>query len=118
LHYESVSGYRPGILSSVDDDLLAATCRQFSVPFDFVITAQQVRSYKPGHAYFAAARERIGSGRWLHAAQSFYHDVLPATELGIPIAWFNRKREGALAGDVAYTVELQNLLRLVDWLEH
>jgi len=44
--------------------------------------------------------------------------VLPATELGIPIAWFNRKREGALAGDVAPTVELQNLLRLVDWLEH
>jgi 2-haloalkanoic acid dehalogenase type II len=114
----SVAGYRLGILSNVDDDLLAATCRHFSVPFDFVITAQQVRSYKPGHAHFTAARERVGSGRWLHAAQSFFHDVVPATELGIPVAWINRKREGALAGDVAPTVELQNLLRLVDWLEH
>jgi 2-haloalkanoic acid dehalogenase type II len=114
----SVSGYRLGILSNVDDDLLVATCRQFSVPFDFVITAQQVRSYKPGHAHFTAARERVGSGRWLHAAQSFFHDVVPASELGIPVAWINRKREAALAGDVAPTVELQNLLRLVDWLEH
>lgn len=113
----SIAGYRLGLLSNVDDDLLAATCRQFSVPFDFAITAQQVRSYKPGHAHFLAARDRIGSDRWLHAAQSFFHDVVPATELGIPVAWINRKREGALAGDVAPTVEMENLMRLADWLE-
>ncbi|MCI0656202.1 MAG: HAD-IA family hydrolase [Acidobacteria bacterium] len=113
----SVAGYRLGILSNVDDDLLASTCRHFSVPFDFAITAQQVRSYKPAYAHFHAARNRIGSGRWLHAAQSFFHDVIPAAEQGIPIAWINRKREGVLAGDIAPTVELENLLRLVDWLD-
>ena len=114
----SVAGYRLGILSNVDDDLLASTCRHFSVPFDFAITAQQMQSYKPGLAHFLAARERIGTDRWLHAAQSFFHDVVPASELGIPVAWINRKREGALAGDMAPTVELPNLMRLVDWLEH
>jgi 2-haloalkanoic acid dehalogenase type II len=40
-------GYRLGILSNVDDDLLAGTRRQFSVGFDFLVTAEQVRSYKP-----------------------------------------------------------------------
>ncbi|MCI0568796.1 MAG: HAD-IA family hydrolase, partial [Acidobacteria bacterium] len=113
----SVAGYRLGILSNVDDDLLAATCRHFSIPFDFAITAQQVRSYKPAHAHFHAARNRVGPDRWLHAAQSFFHDVVPAAELGIHAAWINRKRERALAGDIAPTVELENLLRLVDWLD-
>src|ERR1051326_6683711 len=44
------AGYRLGILSNVDDDLLAATRRLFTVDFDLVVTAQQVRSYKPRHA--------------------------------------------------------------------
>jgi 2-haloalkanoic acid dehalogenase type II len=113
----SVAGYRLGILSNVDDDLLAATCRHFSVPFDFAITAQQVRSYKPAHTHFIAARERTGAHRWLHAAQSFFHDVVPAAELGIPVAWINRRREPPFANDIAPLIERENLATLVDWLE-
>ncbi|HEV8377136.1 MAG TPA: HAD-IA family hydrolase [Candidatus Polarisedimenticolia bacterium] len=113
----SVAGCRLGILSNVDDDLLAATCRHFGVPFDFVITAQQVRAYKPAHAHFQAARQRLGEAAWLHAAQSFFHDVVPAVELGIPVAWINRKREKAMAGDAAPTVELEELARLPSWVE-
>jgi 2-haloalkanoic acid dehalogenase type II len=113
----SVAGYRLGILSNVDENLLTATCRRFSVPFDFVITAQQVSSYKPEHAHFLAAKERLGTVRWLHAAQSFFHDVIPASELGIPVAWINRKRETSLAGDVAPTVELPHLAALTEWLQ-
>jgi hypothetical protein len=45
-----------------------------------------VRSYKPGHAHFLAARQRIGDARWLHAAQSDFHDVIPTNVLGIPNA--------------------------------
>jgi len=112
----SVAGYRLGLLSNVDEDLLTASCRRFSVPFDFAITAQQVSSYKPGHGHFLAAKQRLGSDRWLHAAQSFFHDVIPASELGIPVAWINRKHETSLAGDVAPTVELPNLAALSDWL--
>src|SRR5262249_21198886 len=89
----AAAGYRLGILSNVDDDLLAGTRRHFSVPFESIVTAQQVRSYKPGHAHFLTARERIGGARWLHAAQSYFHDVTPARELGIPTAWINRRRQ-------------------------
>ena len=113
----SVAGYRLGILSNVDEDLLTATCRRFSVPFDFAITAQQVSSYKPDHAHFLAAKEKLGSDRWLHAAQSFFHDVIPASELGIPVAWINRKGETSLAGDVAPTIELPHLTALTEWLQ-
>ena len=86
-------GHRLGILSNIDDDLLAATRRHFTVDFELVVTAEQVRSYKPGHAHFERARGQIGGARWLHAAQSYFHDVVPACALRIPVAWINRKGE-------------------------
>jgi 2-haloalkanoic acid dehalogenase type II len=92
------AGIRLGILSNIDDDLLAATRKHFTVDFDVIVTAQQVRSYKPGHAHFIEARKRIGDARWLHAAQSDFHDIVPANALGIPSAWINRLGERALPG--------------------
>jgi 2-haloalkanoic acid dehalogenase type II len=111
----AAAGHRLGILSNVDDDLLGGTRRHFPVPFDFVVTAQQVRSYKPAHAHFVEARRRIGGARWLHAAQSFFHDVVPARRLGIPVAWINRKAERPL-DDVPPDAELRDLTELADWL--
>lgn len=90
------AGHRLAILSNVDDDLLAGTRRHLDVAFDFVVTAQQVGSYKPAPGHFAAARERIGAARWLHVAQSYFHDVQPARALGIASAWINRKGERPL----------------------
>ena len=109
------AGYRLGILSNVDDDLLTATRRHFTVDFTFLVTAQQVRSYKPGHAHFQVARERIGAARWLHAAQSHFHDVTPARALGIPVAWVNRKGETVPDG-VRPDFECRTLAELADWL--
>jgi 2-haloalkanoic acid dehalogenase type II len=94
----AAAGCSLGILSNVDDDLIAETRKHFTVPFDFVITAQQVQSYKPGCAHFDAARQRVGHSRWLHAAQSNFHDIVPCNALGIPTAWINRKHEQALPG--------------------
>jgi 2-haloalkanoic acid dehalogenase type II len=94
------AGYRLGILSNVDEDLLAATRRALDAPFetDLIVTAQAVGSYKPAHAHFLEARRRIGDSGWLHAAQSWVHDVVPAVELGIPVAWVNRNRENRRNG--------------------
>ena len=94
------AGHRLGILSNVDDDLLAATLRRLDVPFDpdLIVSAQAVGSYKPSHGHFLEARRRIGGGRWLHAAQSWFHDVVPALELGIPVAWVNRNGEAPRDG--------------------
>jgi hypothetical protein len=66
----SQAGYALSILSNVDDDLLSGTLRHLEVGFSLLITAQQVRSYKPAPGHFATARGRIGPQRWLHAAQS------------------------------------------------
>jgi 2-haloalkanoic acid dehalogenase type II len=111
----AAAGYRLGILSNIDDDLLAGTRRHLSVSFDLIVTAQQVGSYKPAHGHFAEARRRLGGERWLHAAQSYFHDVTPACALGIPVAWINRKHEVA-AGEAHADREFHTLTELADWL--
>ena len=88
---------RLGILSNIDDDLLAATREHITVAFDVIVTAQQVRSYKPGHAHFLTARELIGPASWL-AAESNFHDIVPTNTLGIDNAWINRQQQTELPG--------------------
>ena len=112
----SAAGYQLGILSNVDDDLLQATLRHFRAPINLIVTAQQVGSYKPAHGHFLRARERIGGRRWLHAAQSHFHDVVPASALGVPVVWVNRKRELLPPGGPAPLAEVATLAELADWL--
>jgi len=109
------AGYRLGILSNVDDDLLAWTHRHLAAFFEIVVTAQQVGSYKPAPGHFTTARALIGGQRWLHAAQSYYHDVAPCRALGIPVAWINRKGEAAPDG-ARPDREFRTLTGLADWL--
>jgi len=111
----SDAGYRLGILSNVDDGLLAWTSRHLAAFFETVVTAQQVGSYKPAPAHFTRARSLIGEMRWLHAAQSYHHDVAPCRALGIPVAWINRKGETAADGG-SPEHEFRTLGALADWL--
>jgi 2-haloalkanoic acid dehalogenase type II len=111
----AAAGYRLGILSNVDDDLLAGTRRHFRAPFDIVITAQQVRAYKPAVLHFEAARGRVEGRRWLHAAQSYFHDVVPARAQNVPVAWINRKGERP-GGAARPDREFRTLAELADWL--
>ena len=109
------AGYKLGILSNIDNDLLASTRKHFTVGFDLIITAEQVKSYKPGHAHFLSAKELIGDARWLHAAQSNFHDIVPCNALGIPNAWVNRRRETPLPGGNP-SFEVKDLAGLADAL--
>ncbi len=86
------SKYRLVILSNVDDRLFDRTAKRLGTSFDAVITAEQVRSYKPALGHFQAARERLGLSpdNWLHVAQSLYHDHLPAKSLGLRTVWVDR----------------------------
>ena len=51
------SKYKLAIISNTDDDLFAQTAKTLQVPFDFVITAEQARSYKPSLNNFHVALE-------------------------------------------------------------
>jgi len=85
--------YKLAVISNIDDDLFTKTRKRLDVKFDFVITAQQAQSYKPSLNNFQLALRTMGLApdRLLHAAQSIYHDVVPAQSLGIASVWVNRR---------------------------
>lgn len=92
------SRYKLAILSNIDDELFAWSAAKLAVPFDCVVTAQQVGSYKPSLRNFETLLQRIAlpRERLLHVAESLYHDVGPANSLGIATVWVNR-RQGRVA---------------------
>jgi 2-haloacid dehalogenase len=99
-----------GLLSNVDDKLLGQTRRHFRSDFDLVVTAQQVRSYKPDPAHFKECERRIGGKKgWVHVAESYYHDVEPCVKLKTPVIWVNRRGETLEASQRKPTAEVKNL---------
>ena len=102
--------YKLAVISNIDDDLFAATRKHLGVDFDCVVTAQQARSYKPSLNNFRLALQTIGISpdRLLHAAQSIYHDVIPAQSLGIASVWVNRKSARPGVGAVRAAVARPN----------
>ena len=103
--------YETGLISNIDDKLLGQTRRHFKSDFDLVVTAQQVRSYKPDPAHFKECERRLGSKKgWVHVAASYYHDVEPCMKAKIPVIWVNRKKEILDPGQKKPTAEVKNLL--------
>ena len=93
------------------DKLLGETRRHFKTDFDLVVTAQQVRSYKPDPAHFKEAERRIGSKKgWVHVASSYYYDVEPCIKAKVPVIWVNRNKETLDASQKKPTAEVKTLL--------
>lgn len=86
--------FRLGVLSNVDRDLFLQTQERLGVAFDFLVTAEDVRAYKPAHAHFERMfREHVSAERVIHVAQSLYHDGVATRALSIPFVWINRQGE-------------------------
>jgi 2-haloacid dehalogenase len=102
--------YKLGLISNIDDTLLGQTRRHVPLDFDLVVTAQQVRSYKPDPAHFTECERRIGSKKgWVHVAASYYHDVEPCIKKKIPIIWVNRTKQALESGQKKPDAEVSSL---------
>jgi 2-haloacid dehalogenase len=90
------SGWRLGVLTNCDDDLFSSTSAKLPAPFEVVVTAQQVRSYKPDLGHFRKFAELTGAtpDSWIHVANSWVHDILPASRMGLRSVWVDRDRTG------------------------
>jgi 2-haloacid dehalogenase len=109
-------GWKLAALSNTDRDFLEASERAIGVPFDAKIIASEIGSYKPAHRHWEAFLEETGADRagQVHVAQSQFHDIVPARELGLPSVWINRIGDARLAEP---TRELPDLTRLADTLD-
>ena len=88
-------GWKLGILSNTDTDYIAASLVQIDVPFDEVVVAQEIGSYKPAHRHWEEffSRTRAPREGHVHVAASLSHDVVPCQELGLRCVWINRLGE-------------------------
>lgn len=86
--------FKLAIISNIDDDLLAYSARHLKTKFDWVITAEQAKAYKPSKRIFEYALRKIGisPNKILHIAQSIYHDIIPAKAIGLSTVWVNRRK--------------------------
>ncbi len=99
-----------GILSNIDDKLLGATRRHFRTDFDLVVTAQQVRSYKPDPAHFKECQRRIeGKKGWVHIASGYDTDIEPCIKAKIPVIWVNRRGDTLEANQKKPDAEVKTL---------
>jgi len=87
------SRFRLALLSNVESATLQQSIAAFDTPFAELVTAEDVRSYKPAMPHFEAALERLqlSSDQMLHVAGSLYHDIRPATQAGWRTVWINRR---------------------------
>ncbi len=86
--------YELGIISNIDDKLLGVSRRHLRTELDLVVTAQQVRSYKPDPAHFKECARRVGGKKgWLHICSGYAADVEPLMKMKVPVIWVNRHGE-------------------------
>ena len=100
--------YNIGIISNIDDKMLGISRRHLRTDLDLVVTAQQVRSYKPDDTHFKECARRIGGKKgWLHIGSNYDHDVAPLLKMKVPVIWVNRHGE-KLAGRKKPSLEVKS----------
>ena len=112
--------FKLAIISNTDRDLFAITQESLNVTFDHIVTAQEVGCYKPNVEMFERALHSFGENtRVLHVAQSLFHDIKPAHDLGLATAWIDRtlgKRGAAKPVQVDPDWRFENLNELTNSL--
>jgi 2-haloalkanoic acid dehalogenase type II len=109
-------GWRLAILSNTDRDFLEASIARIGVEFDLTVVASEIGSYKPAPAHWDEFFAQSGADRagHVHVAASLFHDIAPASALGLRTIWINRLGEAA---EPQPDVELRSLAGLADSLD-
>jgi len=107
--------FKLAVISNVDDNLFSETVKHLQVDFDCVITAEQIKTYKPSHNNFHVAFDKIGlpKEKILHVAASVYHDIIPAKALGMSAVWVNRRGVKQDSGADLEVPDLKTLASIV-----
>jgi 2-haloacid dehalogenase len=87
--------YKLAIIANIDNDLIEKCLFLHEVKFDWVLTSEVLKSYKPSQSTFIQALNKfnISVSEVIHVAQSFYHDIIPTQQMGINNVWINRYPE-------------------------
>jgi 2-haloalkanoic acid dehalogenase type II len=90
--------FKLGILSNVDRESFRGSNKRLGVAFDWIMTAQDIGSYKPSPRNFEYMIDTLGKagvdkGQILHTAESLFHDHVPANRFGLASCWIFRRHD-------------------------
>ncbi len=111
-------GWRIALLANTDRDSVEAALETIGVPFDEVVVASEIGSYKPALGHWRTFSERTGAdpARHVHVGASLVRDAHPAAELGLPLVWINREAERATVPVARQLASLAGLATALDAL--
>ena len=111
-------GWQLITLSNSDRDLIDASIAVIGVPFSAAIVASEVASHKPALGHWRAFSDTTHADheRHVHVAQSHFHDIVPAYELGLRSVWINRLGERAQPTPTRELPDLDGLADVLDEL--
>jgi 2-haloacid dehalogenase len=109
-------GWSLAILSNTDRDLIDASMVSIGIAFTLVVVAGEIGSYKPATKHWEVFREKSQAdpAHHVHVAQSLFHDIEPASAMGLPTIWINRLGEPE---DPRPTLTLEGVSVLADALD-
>jgi 2-haloacid dehalogenase len=114
-------GWSLAILSNIDRALMVESEKRLGVPFELIVTADDVHSYKPAPGHWERFFEQTTAAkdRHVHVAASAFHDVAPANALGLKTVWISRGGADSFAhtADAEPDRELPDLSGLPDTLD-
>ena len=86
--------FKLALVTNCDRDLLPEVESRLGVPFDAIVTSEHVAAYKPSPKLFEELLKRLGIQKdaLVHVAQSLFHDVEPASVLGIATVHVDRRK--------------------------
>lgn len=110
--------YKIAILSNSEPDIIRFNIAKIGVTFDEVVLASEAKCYKPAAGMFNELIKRLNEDpkNITHIAQSFYHDMRTAKDLGFGRRiWINRYKK---QGDFSYKpdAEVSDMRRLHEQL--
>jgi len=93
---EKLSKYNVPIclVSNIDNAVLDSAIKFNQLSFDFIVTSEDCRSYKPRPEMFEKALSllQLSNNEVLHVGDSLSSDVQGAKNMSIPVLWINRKK--------------------------
>ena len=109
-------GWRLAVLSNTDRELLDSSLARLGVDFELTVVASEIGSYKPAPPHWDEFFARSGADRegHVHVGASLFHDIAPASALGLRTIWVNRLGEEP---EPQPDVELHSLTGLAENLE-
>jgi 2-haloacid dehalogenase len=109
-------GWKLAILSNTDRDFIDASQARLGGPFELAIVASEIGSYKPAHRHWERFFEqtRAKPEHHVHVAASLFHDIAPASELGLRSVWINRLNEPATYQPTRELRDLDHLAATLD----